>query len=176
MKLTGNARAFLFSRGLKARGESAQLFAGGFELLLGLHPLGDVLRDAERPAGAALFVAEDVALAMDEAHLAVGTHHAVFHTEVLPRPHRLVAYLLHPRAVIRVDELQGAGECNGLLWRQPENAVVLVRTNDAPRVQVMLVVSDVSDALRVLQSALALLQGFLGPLTVFDIDRHPKPF
>src|SRR6266550_3974048 len=106
MKLTSNADAFLFSGGLKPCGKRAQLFGGGFELLLGPFALSNVLRRTEDADWQAPFVADNVTLAVKETHLSVGAHDTEFHIKALVATLPLFNKKRQPWPVFRVNYLQ----------------------------------------------------------------------
>ena len=126
---------------------------------LGPLALSDVLHRAEHEAGPTRVVPQDIALTVDESHLAVGPDHAVLHIIAPATPKRLRHGVDHALLIVGVDQVrqlrEGEDPC---LRRQPKDAVGFVRPSDAISLGVTLPVADVREALSLFQIALACAQ------------------
>ena len=95
--------------------------------LLGVSALGDVLDRAEHAAGPARLVPRHLALAVDDAHLAVRPNHAVFHIVTRATTQRLRHCPDHDLLIFRVGQLLHSGKVDrAFLRRQPKDAVGFV--------------------------------------------------
>ena len=80
------------------------------EPLLGLLAFGDVLHRAEHAAGPARLVPNDIALTMDEAHLAVGPDHSVLHIVARATPKRLRHCFDNDLLIFGVNQFRQLGQ------------------------------------------------------------------
>src|SRR5215475_13271609 len=88
------------------------------ETLLGPLALGDVLHRAEHAAGPTRLVPHNIALTVNETHLAVGPDYAVLHIVALATPQRLRHCLDHYLPILGVDQSRQLGEVQDTpLWR-----------------------------------------------------------
>src|SRR5262249_32296203 len=130
------------------------------ETLLGPLALGNVLHRAEHAAGPTRLVPHDIALTVDDAHLAVGPNYAVLHIVAPATPQRLRHCLAHDLPIFGVDQFRQLSEGEDLGLRlQPKDAIGFVRPDEAIRLGVVLPVADVREALSLFQFALAVAQG-----------------
>src|SRR5712692_964532 len=151
-----------FWRGFWERRRPRQYLCDGVlhhETLLGPLALGDVLHRAEYAAGPTRLVPHDIALTVDESHLAVGPDHAVLHIVAPATPQRLRLCLDHDLLIFGVEQFRPLGEVEELGLRlQPKDAVGFIRPGDGIRIGVALPVADMRDALGLFQFALAFAQ------------------
>ena len=127
------------------------------QLALGPPQLRDVLHDAELAHGTAGLVPRDVALAVHDAHRAVGPHHAVLDVVARPAAQGDLARLGGLLSIVGMDQTHPALRAIAAGRRlHAENAAGLVGERYAAGRIVALPPADAREALRRLEPALAL--------------------
>src|SRR5262249_57296891 len=126
------------------------------EAWLGPLTLGDVLPHTKHAAGPTRLVPPDIALTVDDPHLASGPDHAVLDIVAPTTPQRLRHSLDHALLIFGVDQGRQLREAEELRVRlQSKDAIGFVRPGEAIRFGVVLPVADVREGLGLFEFALA---------------------